>query len=136
MQPAAYLVIRQGLGTGSGLDSPGFNRINEVAPKAYATFENCLQRRNCDLLAMYEDPSRHPQELAVAEALVTFDANMQRFKYEHLFVVRRIIGNGTASLRGNPVEMLERSAKLCYYPLLWAARERLFADFKIQYPSG
>ena len=32
MLPGAYLVIRKGLGRGSGLDSPGFVRLNEIAP--------------------------------------------------------------------------------------------------------
>jgi tryptophan 2,3-dioxygenase len=130
MLPEAYIEIRKGLGQGSGLDSPGYNRINEIAPKLWARFEAALDRSGDDLLAIYEKRDRQPGLLLLAEHLVTFDAAMQRFKQEHLMVVRRIIGMGTASLRGNPAEMLERSAKLTYFPLLWAVRERLFADFK------
>jgi tryptophan 2,3-dioxygenase len=130
MQPAAYLVIRKGLGTGSGLDSPGFNRINEVAPRLWTALEAGLGRAKVELLDVYEKPETRPDILAVAEAMVTFDANMARFKNEHIFVVKRIIGVGTASLRGNPMEMLERSSKLTYFPMLWAVRERMFADFK------
>jgi tryptophan 2,3-dioxygenase len=55
---------------------------------------------------------------------------VQRFKREHIMVVRRIIGIGTASLRGNPMELLERSAQLTYFPSLWAVRDGMFADFK------
>ena len=68
--------------------------------------------------------------LGVAEGLVNIDGQMQRFKREHIMVVRRIIGIGTASLRGNPIEMLERSAQLTWFPMLWAVRDGMFADFK------
>lgn len=130
MLPSSYLAIRAGLGQGSGLDSPGFNRINEVAPRVYDAFARALEREGVDLLSIYQEPASRPDLLAVAEAMVTFDANMKRFKLEHIMVVSRIIGIGTASLRGNPVEMLERSARLTYFPMLWAVRDRLFIDFK------
>jgi tryptophan 2,3-dioxygenase len=130
MLPSSYLVIRAGLGQGSGLDSPGFNRINAVAPRVYESYARALEREGVELLSVYQEPTSRPDLLAVAEAMVTFDAHMQRFKREHIMVVCRIIGIGTASLRGNPIEMLERSAKLTYFPMLWAVRDRMFIDFK------
>jgi tryptophan 2,3-dioxygenase len=130
MLPSSYLVIRAGLGQGSGLDSPGFNRINEVAPRVYDAFARALERDGIDLLSIYQEPTARADLLAMAEAMVSFDAHMQRFKREHIMVVCRIIGIGTASLRGNPIEMLERSAKLTYFPMLWAVRDRMFIDFK------
>jgi tryptophan 2,3-dioxygenase len=131
MLPSAYLAIRAGLGAGSGLDSPGFNRMNEIAPAIWSSFSRALDRQEVDLLTIYQDPTVRPDVLAVAETLVTLDAQMQRFKREHILTVRRIIGIGTASLRGNPMEMLERSARLTYFPMLWAVRDRLFLDFKV-----
>ncbi|HYU17002.1 MAG TPA: tryptophan 2,3-dioxygenase family protein [Candidatus Acidoferrum sp.] len=130
MLPSAYLAIRAGLGAGSGLDSPGFNRMNEIAPAIWSSFSRAVDRQPVDLLTVYQDPGARPDILAVAEALVTLDGQMQRFKREHIMTVRRIIGIGTASLRGNPIEMLERSAQLTYFPILWAVRDRLFIDFK------
>lgn len=128
--PNAYIEIRKGLGSGSGMDSPGFNRINAIAPKIWEAYEGAVKRRNTEVLDVYEKLDSHPDLLAVAEKLLNFDAAMQRFKLEHLMTVRRIIGMGTASLRGNPAEMLERSAHLTYFPMLWAIRDRLFMDFK------
>jgi tryptophan 2,3-dioxygenase len=130
MVPAAYLAIRRGLGHGSGMDSPGFVRLNEVAPAVWAGFEAALGRAGVELLALYAEPSAHAGLLAVAEGLADVDAQLQRFKREHIMVCRRIIGLGTASLRGNPMELLERSAQLTWFPLLWAVRDRLFVDFK------
>lgn len=130
MLPGAYIAIRKGLGSGSGLDSPGFNRTNEVAPEIWTAFEKSMERQGVELLGIYQEPSEHLALLRIAEQLTTFDANMQRFKTEHIMVVKRIIGIGTASLRGNPINMLERSAKLTYFPMLWAVRDRMFTDFK------
>jgi tryptophan 2,3-dioxygenase len=130
MLPTAYLDIRRGLGRGGGLDSTGFKRINEVAPVVWSCFQRCLERNQVDLLEMYQQPTSRPDYLAVAEAMISFDAQMQRFKKEHIMTVRRIIGIGTASLRGNPIEMLERSAQLTYFPMLWAVRDRMYIDFK------
>jgi tryptophan 2,3-dioxygenase len=130
MLPSAYLDIRKKLGHGSGLDSPGFVRLNAIAPEVWAAFVRALERAAVDLMDLYAKPNTHPALLAVAEGLVDFDAAMQRFKREHIMVVRRIIGIGTASLRGNPMDLLERSAQLTYFPSLWAVRDGMFHDFK------
>jgi tryptophan 2,3-dioxygenase len=130
MLPSAYLVIRKQLGHGSGLDSPGFVRINALAPSLWACFQRALERHRIDLMKLYAEPSTHPGLLGVAEGLVDLDEAMQRFKREHLLVVRRIIGIGTASLRGNPMDLLEKSAQLTYFPSLWAVRDGMFIDFK------
>jgi tryptophan 2,3-dioxygenase len=130
MLPSAYLVIRKGLGRGSGLDSPGFQRLNAIAPEVWAAFQRALEAEKVDLMALYAEPKTHPPLLSVAEGLVDLDAAMQRFKREHIMVVRRIIGIGSASLRGNPMEILERSAQLTYFPSLWAVRDGMFVDFQ------
>ena len=131
MVPAAYLAIRARLGHGSGMDSPGFVRLNAIAPLVWDHFERALNRAGVELMAIYREPSTHSWLMNVAEGLLNIDAGWQRFKREHIFVVRRIIGIGTASLRGNPMELLERSAQLTWFPMLWAVRDRMFVDFKV-----
>lgn len=130
MPPSSYIEIRKGLGRGSGLESPGFNRLNEVAPKLWQPFVEALGRHEVDLLDLYEDPDSNRPLFNLAEDLLSFDGAMIRFKNEHIMVVKRIVGFGTSSLKGNPSEMLTRSSLLTYYPMLWAVRERLFMDFK------
>ena len=134
MVPAAYLAIRARLGHGSGMDSPGFMRLNAIAPLVWDHFERALARNHMDLMAIYQEPSAHSGLLGVAEGLLNVDAGWQRFKREHILVVRRIIGIGTASLRGNPMDLLERSAQLTWFPMLWAVRDRMFVDFKVGPP--
>jgi tryptophan 2,3-dioxygenase len=130
MLPSAYLAIRPGLGHGSGMDSPGFNRINQLAPEVWKAYSGALERSGVELLLLHQRPETHPGLLAIAEGLVDVDGQWQRFKHEHLMVVRRIIGSGTASLRGNAIDMLERSTKLTFFPMLWAVRDRMFLDFQ------
>lgn len=131
MPPHAYLEIRRGLGRGSGMDSPGFNRLGEVALELWPPFADAVDRSGVTLLSLYQNPGRDFALFSLAETMVSLDAQMMRFKREHMMVVQRIVGQGTASLRGgNPLEMLDRSARQSFFPLLWAVRERLFMDFK------
>ena len=65
----------------------------------------------------------------MAEALLEIDEGFQSFRYHHWILVKRILGEGTPSLKGKPTELLERSMKLPFFPKLWQAREALFADF-------
>jgi tryptophan 2,3-dioxygenase len=105
-------------------------RLNAIAPEVWAAFERARERHHIELMDLYASPSPHPALLAVAEGMVDVDEAMQRFKREHIFVVRRIIGIGTASLRGNPMDLLERSAQLTWFANLWAVRDGMFVDFK------
>ena len=130
MGPAAYLQIRRGLGRGSGADSPGFRRINQVAPHVWEAFDAMRTRMGADLIEAYRDPTLHPVLLASAEEMLSFDVAMVRFKQSHMAVVQRIIGVDTASLRGNASQAwLQRSAAKRYFPALWEVRATLFADF-------
>jgi tryptophan 2,3-dioxygenase len=61
--------------------------------------------------------------------MIDVDDAFQTFRYRHLALVRRIIGAGTPSLKGNPIELLENNAKKSFFPALWRSREVLFNDF-------
>ena len=61
--------------------------------------------------------------------MIDIDEAFQSFRYRHLVLVKRIIGAGTPSLKGNPIELLENNAKKQFFPTLWQAREALFNDF-------
>jgi tryptophan 2,3-dioxygenase len=75
------------------------------------------------------DPARDRMLWAIAEVMIDVDEAFQSFRYRHLVLVKRIIGAGTPSLKGNPIELLETNAKKMFFPSLWKAREALFTDF-------
>lgn len=129
MSPRAYFTVRAELGRGSGQESPGFNALLEEPKALRDAFRRFVQRREIDLLAIHRDPEAQPAVFAVAEALIDFDAAFQHFRYQHLALVRRIIGGRTPSLKGAPAELLEHGVKHSFFPALWGVREALFRDF-------
>lgn len=129
LSPDAYYRIRAGLGHGSGQESPGFNAILTTAPAAWASFSGLLERRGISLLQIHQDPKKHADLYQLAEGLLDYDRYFQRFRYDHLAIVRRIIGMGTPSLKGKASEVLERSMKKELFPELWKVRETIFERF-------
>jgi tryptophan 2,3-dioxygenase len=129
MAPVAYFAIRKGLGHGSGLESPGFNRLLRSSKKVIDAFERACARHQTTAETLVRDPSKHRPLWAIAEAMLDVDEAFQSFRYRHLVLVKRIIGAGTPSLKGNPIELLETNAKKMFFPTLWRAREALFTDF-------
>lgn len=129
MAPVAYFAIRKGLGHGSGLESPGFNRLLRSSKKVMDAFERACQRRQATPEDLVRSPEKDRSLWAIAEAMIDVDEAFQSFRYRHLVLVKRIIGAGTPSLKGNPIELLENNAKRMFFPALWKAREALFSDF-------
>jgi tryptophan 2,3-dioxygenase len=129
MPPVAYFHIRKGLGHGSGLESPGFSTLIRNSHKVENAFERVSERRGVTIIDLLRDPSRDRALFAIAEALIDIDQAFQNFRYQHLVLVRRVIGSGTPSLKGNAIELLEKNARHSFFPRLWAGREALFKDF-------
>lgn len=129
MLPHAYFAVRAALGNGSGQESPGFNAMLRELPRVWPHFAGALERGGVTLLDIHKDPRRHPLLLEVAETLLDVDEGFQTFRYHHLMLVKRIIGEGTPSLKGKPTELLERSMSTSMYPPLWAVREEIFKHF-------
>jgi tryptophan 2,3-dioxygenase len=130
MAPVAYFAIRKGLGHGSGLESPGFNRLLRTSKKLLDAFERACARHAVTIEDLVRDPERHRPLWSIAETMIDVDEAFQNFRYRHLVLVKRIIGAGTPSLKGNPIELLETNAKKSFFPALWRAREALFSGFQ------
>lgn len=129
MSPHSYLAVRKVLGQGSGQESPGFNGMLRVAPELGAAMARTLARANTTALAVHQDPTKQPLLFQLTECVLDFDELFQTFRYQHILLVKRIIGAGTPSLKGKPTELLERSMRTAFYPELWEVRETMFADF-------
>src|SRR5262245_5667465 len=59
LSPADYHPIRMTLGHGSGQESPGFNRILNLAPDVSAAFGRVLTRAGVALLDVHRDRHAH-----------------------------------------------------------------------------
>src|SRR5215813_11141085 len=129
MSPKDYMTIRTALGRGSGQESPGFRHLLKVPRDIWVAFVALLERKKVSLRQIHETPHRHAELFALAEGLTDFDQALQLWRWRHLMLVYRIIGAGTPSLKGKPVDILERGVKERFFPELWAVRDEVFAEW-------
>ena len=75
------------------------------------------------LASAYADETATPAE--VCEALVDIDEGIQEWRYRHVKIVERTIGNKRGTGGSPGVEFLKRSLFSAVFPDLWAIRHRL-----------
>lgn len=123
--PRDYHTIRLALGRGSGQDSPGFNQILQTGPALWEPFQQLMDEKGVDSLALLKDPAAHPALYRLQQELLQFDEGFQSFRYHHLQLVRRMIGLETNSLKGVPAQALQKGVRHEFYPVLWKAISEL-----------
>jgi tryptophan 2,3-dioxygenase len=128
MSPKDYMIVRTGLGRGSGQESPGFKTMLRLPGETvWPAFEQFLEGKGKTLREVYEDPDGCHEIFQVAEGLVDYDQQLQIWRYRHLLIVYRIIGVGTPSLKGKPSDLLAHGMKQRFFPKLWEIRDELFS---------
>ncbi|HEY7339940.1 MAG TPA: tryptophan 2,3-dioxygenase family protein [Ktedonobacterales bacterium] len=132
VSPADFLVIRAGLGDGSGADSPGFRAILRAAPDLWDAFEGALAREQTTLVDLYATPQTHPALYDCAEQLTDFDEVFHVFRAAHLKLAQRNLGLQATGTGGTPMEMLVRTLGDLLFPSLWEARDDLLARVQAQ----
>jgi tryptophan 2,3-dioxygenase len=132
VSPADFLVIRTGLGDGSGGDSPGFRAILRAAPDLWDAFEGALAREQTTLVALYADPQAHPALYDCAEQLTDFDEVFHVFRAAHLKLAQRNLGLQATGTGGTPMEILARTLGDLLFPALWEARDALLAQVQAE----
>ncbi|HEU5349235.1 MAG TPA: tryptophan 2,3-dioxygenase family protein [Ktedonobacterales bacterium] len=130
--PADFLVIRAGLGDGSGADSPGFRAILRAAPDLWDAFEGALAREHITLVDLYATPQTHPALYDCAEQLTDFDETFHVFRAAHLKLAQRNLGLQATGTGGTPMEVLARTLSDLLFPALWEARDALLARVQAQ----
>src|SRR5258708_6412416 len=124
---AGFLVIRPGLGNGSGGESPGFRAILRTAPELWEAFTAALERTGVALVDLYADPAAHVALYDCAEALTDFDEQFSVFRAAHLKLAQRNLGLKAIGTGGTPMPQLERTLHDLLWPQLWEARDELLA---------
>jgi len=123
--PADFLVIRTGLGDGSGGDSPGFRAILRTAPELWDAFAAAIERGGLALPDLYAAPRAHAALYDCAEALTDFDETFHLFRAAHLKLAQRNLGLRAIGTGGTPMPQLERTLHDLLFPPLWEARDAL-----------
>jgi tryptophan 2,3-dioxygenase len=125
MSPWEYQEVRRVLGHGSGFDSPGFREIRRVSPFLYAAFESLLRERGLSLLELYTNGREHEDLYQLAELLIDWDEQIGVWRFRHVKMVGRVIGEDVVGTQGTPVELLAGLIKHKMFPDLWRVRTEL-----------
>ncbi|HEY3364650.1 MAG TPA: tryptophan 2,3-dioxygenase family protein [Symbiobacteriaceae bacterium] len=135
MHPADYMPIRAHLGSGSGMESPGFNRLLAVGAQAAESCRALLARHGIPPLELQRNPEANYLLYQVMQGLLDFDAAFQRFRLNHVVMAMRQIGN-TVGTGGVAIPMLFRRAQQSLVPELWEAIGHLSEEHRHGYGAG
>ncbi|MGB3725164.1 MAG: tryptophan 2,3-dioxygenase family protein [Glaciecola sp.] len=134
MSPKDYQAIRLQLGNGSGQESPGFRMMLKLPPDIWQQYTQFyLENGTYSVSDVYDDQYQHDHRYALAEALIEFDELLQLFRWRHLFLIHRSIGLGSASLKGRPVDILQKGANKRFFPELWEIRSAMTDKWGAEY---
>jgi tryptophan 2,3-dioxygenase len=134
MSPKEYQEIRVNLGNGSGQESPGFRTLVKMGRPLWDAFKtHYLDKHSLTLKNIYHDKYSHCDAYMVAEAMASYDAMFQRFRYHHLQHIQRSIGLGSKSLKGRPVELLKAGLDRRFFPDLWNIRDKMTDQWSTEY---
>jgi tryptophan 2,3-dioxygenase len=92
-------------------------------------FLDVLRRRGDDpirvLVDLYAGPADSDPLLALAEALSEFDLTFAEWRFHHMRVVQRVLGDRSPGTAGSPGSAyLTRTLAYRFFPELWEARNR------------
>jgi tryptophan 2,3-dioxygenase len=78
------------------------------------------------LVQLYNHPSDYPDIYRLAESLSTYELRFREWRFHHLQLVTRIIGDRTAGTAGSPGHpYLVKTLEYRFFPELWEARNLL-----------
>jgi tryptophan 2,3-dioxygenase len=134
MAPADYHVLRTtSLGRGSGQESPGFHRLLDVGKRIWPRFQSLLGKHAVTVLEIERKPREHYVLFRLVQAMMDYDEAFLKWRFTHMRLAYRIIGDRVLSLKGVPAAQLEAGTREPLFPELWAAISDLTAEWKPTY---
>ena len=134
MAPADYHVLRTtSLGRGSGQESPGFKILLDAGKRIWPRFQALLARRKVEILEIERKPRERRDLFHLVQSMMDYDEAFLKWRYTHMRLAFRIIGDRVMSLKGVPAAQLESGTREPLFPELWAAISDLTSEFKPTY---
>lgn len=134
MAPVDYHVIRtSSLGRGSGQESPGFNRLLTAGKRLWGPFRDLLARRGVTILELERAPKANYELFSLLQSYLDYDEAFLKWRFTHMHLAFRIIGNKVMSLKNVPAAQLEAGTREPLFPELWDAISSLTAEHKPTY---
>ena len=78
-------------------------------------------------------PREHEALFRMVQALLDYDETFLNWRYTHMRLAFRVIGDRVMSLKNVPAAQLEAGTREPMFPELWAAISDLTAEFKPTY---
>lgn len=134
MAPVDYHAFRvASLGRGSGQESPGFKLLLAAGGRIWAPFQDLLTRRGTTVLDIERAPREQYELFRLVQGMMDYDEAFLKWRYTHMRLAFRIIGDKVLSLKGVPAAQLEAGTREPLFPELWAAISALTAEYKPSY---
>jgi tryptophan 2,3-dioxygenase len=134
MAPRDYHVIRtSSLGRGSGQESPGFGLLLGVGKRLWPKFAAILQKRNVTILDIQREPQDYHELFRLLQSFMDYDEAFLKWRFTHMRLAFRIIGDRVMSLKGVPAAQLDAGTREPLFPELWSAISDLTAEWKPTY---
>lgn len=124
LSPESFHVIRRYLGTGSGLQSPGYFEVLHAAESVNEALMQLFDRRGVRVRDIYEFRSRYRDLHHTCELFLDVDSGFQAWLTAHFTLVRRTLGvdRTVKALDGFPTVALGPRTTRTLFPALWDAR--------------
>lgn len=134
MAPADYHILRTtSLGRGSGQESPGFKLLLNAGQRLWPPFQNLYARRGVNILEVEREPRKHYELFRLLQSFLDYDEAFLKWRYTHMRLAFRVIGDRVMSLKGVPAAQLEAGTREPLFPELWSAISDLTAEHKPTY---
>jgi tryptophan 2,3-dioxygenase len=134
MAPVDYHVLRtSSLGRGSGQESPGFNLLLNVGKRLWPPFQALLGKHSVTVLELERQPRERYALFRLLQAFMDYDEAFLKWRFTHMRLAFRIIGDRVMSLKGVPAAQLEGGTREPLFPELWSAISDLTAEWKPTY---
>ncbi|MBV8480422.1 MAG: hypothetical protein JOY72_08985 [Actinobacteria bacterium] len=99
--------------------------MRRVSPPLYAAFESVRNERGLSLIEVYTLGREHEHLYQLAELLIDWDEQIGIWRFRHVKMVGRVIGEDVVGTQGTPVELLAGLIKHKMFPELWRVRTEL-----------
>lgn len=134
MAPRDYHVIRtSSLGRGSGQESPGFNRLLTAGRRLWPGFQAAMAKRGVGVMDVQRAPREHDDLFRLLQGFMDYDEAFLKWRYTHMRLAFRVIGDRVLSLKGVPAAQLDAGTREPLFPELWSAISDLTAEWKPTY---
>lgn len=134
MAPADYHVLRtSSLGRGSGQESPGFHRLLDVGKRLWPRFQSLIAKHSVTVIELERTPRERYALFRLLQSMMDYDEAFMKWRFTHMRLAYRIIGDRVMSLKGVPAAQLEAGTREPLFPELWSAISDLTSEWKPTY---